>query len=598
MRMLGSFGGSRGFGRGGIYIPPKPTIVSVTDVGTNRPFDNGALSVTVSPDPLGPTPDFYNAWAVDPQGNEFLSSGSTSNTTFTIPNLKSNVQYTVRIVAVVDFVASEIAASTTPVLVTTVPATPTIGTATDVGTNRSIDSAAATVTFTAGATGGKSITGYKVYSSDATLRGTSTSSPILAEGIDIRYQNDISFRVTAVNDNGESQVSSFTSSITLTSTPGGPSITLDSTSGTDVNFSFSVPDTGGRPVISTRVYVMSAGFELASTTISAASGSGSLTIPELTTGDAYLWSQATNSNGTGAFGLGGDAIQPSEPPTTSVSRPNQSNATITITNYNSGFTYSVDSDSGTVTRTGNTISIVGTTSSAFDVTITVNEGSFHIDRSATVTVPSSSTPADPYNVTYNCDNGTGCPSDTTHAGSYTITGSAPTRSGYSFNGYHVYCSGSFIGSYQPGAQLTCSGNLAITAQWSEDSGAPPFFPPFFPTTYNVTVDCNGGSGCPGNTTHTGSYTVEGSTPTRPQHSFDGYSVYCGTSYIGIYQPGQTISCASYLSLTAQWTATSPSQFKRCTSLQVQFGCNSTSECCSLGEGEACSSQTSGCGDFA
>ena len=587
MPIIGSFGGARGFGRGGVYTPPKPTIISVTDVGTNRNFDDGALSVTVSPDPNGPTPDFYNAWALDPQGNKFLSSGSTSNTTFTIPFLKSNTQFTVEVVAVYNFVASEVAVYNTPTLVTTVPAAPTIGTATDVGTGRPLGDAAAVVTFTAGATGGKAQT-FKVYTSDATERGTGSSSPILAEGLDIASQNDFSFSVTGINANGESQASGSTSQTTLTSTPGGPSLTVNSTSGTTVNFSFSVPNTGGKTVTSTRVYVMSEGSELATKTISAASGTDSLTLSELTA-DAFLWSQATNANGAGGFGLGGTTISASDAPTLSVSRPNVSNATITITNYNSGFTYSVDSDSGTATRTGNTISITGTTSSAFDVTVTVNEGGFFINRSATVTVPLSNTSVDPYTVTYSCNSGSGCPSDTTHAGSYTITGSAPTRSGYSFNGYHAYCSGSFIGNYQPGAVLSCGGNLAIEAQWAEDG------PP--PTTYDVIVDCNGGSGCPGDTTHTGSYTIGGSAPTRSQHSFEGYSVYCGTSYLGIYQLGQTITCSNYLSLTAQWEATEESPLKRCTSLQVQFGCNSTSECCSLGSGEACSSLTSGCFEF-
>ncbi len=594
MPILGSYGGGRGFGRGGVYKPPKPTIVSVTDVGTNRAFNNGALSVTVSPDPAGPTPDYYNAWAVDPQGTIILGSGSTSNTTFTIPNLNSNIQYTVRVVSVVNFVASEAAEYNTPTLVTTVPAAPTIGTATDVGTNRALSDAAASVTFTAGATGGKSITGFKVYTSDGVERGTGSSSPILAEGLDIEYQNDFSFRVTAINANGESQVSSFTSQTTLTSTPGGPSLLIESTSGTTVNFSFSVPNTGGKTVTSTRVYVMSGGSELATKTISAASGTNSLTVPELTA-DAYLWSQATNANGAGGYGIAGTIITASDAPTLTVDRPNGSNATITITNYASGFTYSVDSNSGSATRTDDTISITGTTSSAFDVTVTVNEGAYYMNRSATVTVPSSEVSADPYNVTYYCDGGSGCPSDTTHAGSYTISGSAPTRSGYSFNGYQVYCSGSFIGNYQPGATLSCSGNLAITALWSVESGGGGGGDPE-PTSYEVQFDCNGGSGCPSNTTHTGSYTISGSAPTRSGYTFDGYNVFCGLTNLGLHQPGQTINCGSYLSITAYWTSETP--LKNCTSLEVQFGCNSTSECCAGASGTTCYSPTSGCYDFA
>ncbi len=95
-----------------------------------------------------------------------------------------------------------------------------------------------------------------------------------------------------------------------------------------------------------------------------------------------------------------------------------------------------------------------------------------------------------YTVNYECNGGTGCPSDTTHNGSFTITGSAPTLSGFVFNGYHVYCNSSFIGNYQPGATVSCAGNLEIQAQWSS---APPFFPffPFFPT-FQPTIY---GTGC-------------------------------------------------------------------------------------------------------
>jgi hypothetical protein len=388
MGILGSFGGSRGYGRVGVFVPPKPTIVSVTDVGTDRPYNNGALSVTVSPDPSGPTPDFYNAWALDPEGTKFFSSGSTSNTTFTIPYLNSNVQYTVEVVAVFNFVASQPATYTTPTLVTTVPAAPTIGTATDVGTGRALDDAAAVVTFTAGVSGGKSITSYKVYTSDGIQRGTGSSSPVLAEGLDIEYQNDFSFRVAAVNENGESQVSSSTSSTTLTSTPGGPSLTLNSVSNNTVNFTYSTPNTGGKTISSVRVYVMSDGSEMGTSTFLSASGTESVTISGNPGTSSFLWSQATNANGAGGFGLSGTQMSRADLATLTPSRTGSSTGTVTIGNYNASYTYYVSTSSGTASRSAGTISITGASSDAFTVTVVVNEGGeFKLNSLATATVP-------------------------------------------------------------------------------------------------------------------------------------------------------------------------------------------------------------------
>ena len=609
MPILGSFGGGRGFGRGGAVKPLPPTINSVTDVGTDRAFNNGALSISVTPNANGPTPDFYNFWAVASDNSEIAGS-STSSTTLVVGGLASNVQYTVKVVAVVSNVASEFATFNTPTLVTTVPAAPTIGTATDVGTGRSVDNAAATVTFTAGASGGKSQT-FKVYTSNGTERGSGSSSPLTASGIDTSFNSSYAFNVRAVNANGTSQASSNTANVTLTTTPGGPSIELISTSGKTINFSFSVPTTGGKTVTSTRIYVMSDGVELATKTISAASGTNSITVPELTV-NAFLWGQATNANGAGGLGTGATAILPTGLPSTSVARPNMQNATVTITNYNADIEYTASSASGSASRIGNTISVTGTTRNSFNVTIVANQGVGFIDRTATATVPASTTPGEITGISVNSQGGgiatiswnsifealrykavlTGSGGSTSFAAETSATFDGLTEGGT----YSVT-----ITAYSGTTDQTTVLATGSLGSFTVGEAPPPFFPPFFPdfpSTYNVTVSCNDGVGCPSNTTHTGSYTISGSAQTRPQHSFDGYSVFCGTTNLGLQQPGATITCAGDISLSAQWTATAPSQFKRCTSLQVQFGCNSISECCSLGEGEACSSPTSGCSDFA
>jgi hypothetical protein len=391
MPILGSFGGARGFGRSGTTKPLPPTINSVTDVGTSRAFNNGALSISVTPNAIGPTPDFYNFWAVAPDTSE-IAGGSTSSTTLVVGSLASNTQYTVKVVAVVNNVASDFATFNTPTLVTTVPAAPTIGTATDVGTSRSIDNAAANVTFTAGATGGKSQTSFKVYTSDGVERGTGSSSPVLAGGMDITSQNDFSFRVTGVNANGESGLSGSTSQTTLTSTPGGPSLVVDSVSGSDINFTYNASVTGGKAISSVRVYVMSNGSEIATKTLLAASGTSFITVPNVS-GTAFLWAQATNANGAGGLATAGTTIYGSQAATLSPSRTGSSTGTVTIDNYNAAYTYTVTTASGSASRTNGTVTITGAGTDAFNVTVKVNQGSGYVDTSTTATVPTYVAPS-------------------------------------------------------------------------------------------------------------------------------------------------------------------------------------------------------------
>ena len=87
----------------------------------------------------------------------------------------------------------------------TVPDAPTIGTAT-AGVGQ------ASVTFTAGATGGSTITGYTVTSSPGNITATGSSSPITVTGL--TNGTAYTFTVTATNANGISAASSSSNSIT------------------------------------------------------------------------------------------------------------------------------------------------------------------------------------------------------------------------------------------------------------------------------------------------------------------------------------------------------------------------------------------------
>lgn len=70
----------------------------------------------------------------------------------------------------------------------------------------------------------------------------------------------------------------------------------------------------------------------------------------------------------------------------------------------------------------------------------------------------------------------------------------------------------------------------------------------------LTVNCNGGTGCPSSGTYTGDYVVPATNPTRSGFTFSGYDATCSGSYIGRYTANSTISCGGSLTLNAVWTA--------------------------------------------
>jgi hypothetical protein len=178
--------------------PTAPSSVVATNSGAGRAFNNGQASVAFT---AGTVPgssytvtsspgSYYNTGASSP----ILVSGLQSNTSYTFTATASNVYNT-----------SAASSASSAITATTVPQAPTIGTAT--GGN-----AQASVTFTANATGGSSITGFTVTSSPGGLTATGSSSPLVVTGL----TNGTAYTFTAVatNANGSSAASSASNSIT------------------------------------------------------------------------------------------------------------------------------------------------------------------------------------------------------------------------------------------------------------------------------------------------------------------------------------------------------------------------------------------------
>jgi len=180
---------------------PSNLTVTPTNVGTGRAFNNGAVEVDLG-------------FPVVP-GRTYTITSTPTTTTYTantayaiFDGLQSSTQYTFTATAT-NLYGSSTPVTSSTVTVTTVPQAPTIGTATAVG------STTAYVTWTAGATGGSAITSYTVHKFsgstliDSTNVGTSTSA-----NISVNTGTPYTFKISAANANGMSELSAASNSIT------------------------------------------------------------------------------------------------------------------------------------------------------------------------------------------------------------------------------------------------------------------------------------------------------------------------------------------------------------------------------------------------
>lgn len=209
-------------------VPDAPT-VSASNVGTSRAYNNGAATVTITPT-TGGRPSSYSI-TTTPTTTTTVATGST-----TITGLASATAYTVTATPS-NVSATGPAGTSASITATTVPQAPTIGTFTDGGTGTS-----GTLSFTAGATGGSAITGYK-YSTDSVnyLAASGTTSPLSLTGL---TPATYTFSVKAVNANGDSAASGTTSGtvITPSSFESIATVTVGVGGASDVTFN-SIPQT-------------------------------------------------------------------------------------------------------------------------------------------------------------------------------------------------------------------------------------------------------------------------------------------------------------------------------------------------------------------
>ena len=268
-------------------VPNAPTIGTATDVGTSRAYNNGAATVTFTPDPTGFEATSYTATS-SPGG--FTTTGSSSP--LTVTGLQSNTAYTFTVTATNFVGTGSASAPSNSITATTVPQAPTVGTPTVATGQTYTGSATVAVPFTAGATGGKTVTAYNLTSSSTNTAVSLTSPFNISEIVGTAR----TYVVTSTNANGTSAASSTSSSVTPLSVPQAP--TASSTSNVagrpfnspQASVAFTANATGGTAITGYTV-----------TSSSGASNTGAtspILVTESAAGTYNYTVTATNSQGT------------------------------------------------------------------------------------------------------------------------------------------------------------------------------------------------------------------------------------------------------------------------------------------------------------
>jgi len=279
-----------------------PEIGVATDLGSSRAYGptGGAATVAFTPGSGGGLPSTY---VINASVGGLSATGSSSP--ITVTGLVPGTNYTFSAAGRNNFGTSVSSGNSNQIIATTVPQAPTIGTATNVASVAYGSAPSATLTFTAAATGGTSITNYK-YSTDGTtytaFSPAQTTSPLTFSGL--TSGTSYLFYLKAVNANGDSLASSASNSITAATVPQAPTIGAASvTNGSTASLAFTAGNTGGSAITS---YTITSSPSLALTysgttspfSISAAyasSTSYTFTITATTAAGTSIASSASNS---------------------------------------------------------------------------------------------------------------------------------------------------------------------------------------------------------------------------------------------------------------------------------------------------------------
>lgn len=171
-----------------ILLPDVVTDVTATNQGSNRPYNNGQVSISF-------TPGLVPGTTYTSTSNPGAITTTLSSSPITVTGLQSNTSYTFSIIASSPQGSSSYSLPSNSVTATTVPQAPTIGTA-------AVGDASSSVSFTPGNSGGSAITSHTVTANPGNITASGSSSPITISGL----TNGTTYTITvsSTNSNGTS----------------------------------------------------------------------------------------------------------------------------------------------------------------------------------------------------------------------------------------------------------------------------------------------------------------------------------------------------------------------------------------------------------
>jgi len=164
--------------------------------------------------------------------------------------------------------------------------------------------------------------------------------------------------------------------------------------------------------------------------------------------------------------------------------------------------------------------------------------------------------ANPQTVTYYANNGTATDyvDNTTYDATYTILDNSDSsvvsfaKTGYTFDGWATSSGGTADPAYDPGEDISISGNVELWAVWKANPQTVTYYPD------NGTTDKY-----TDNTTYDATYTILDNSDShlnfsREGYTFDGWTTTQGGSKNVAYDPGEDISISGNVELWAVWKA--------------------------------------------
>ena len=221
--------------------PYAPTIGTATDVGTSRPYNNGAITVTFTPTGPNAATSYTASAYCSEHGTIHTATGPSSP--LTITGFGSGVVTTVTVKGTNSYGTGPSSSASNSVTVTTVPQSPVFISVANTCSDRGFNNGLVVVGVEPRATGGKSITSHYAIS-NAGQSASSASSSInitgLSGGTSYTFQGRVS------NANGDSSLTSASGAVTATTVPGQITDVSASTPSAGVDrITWSAPANGG-----------------------------------------------------------------------------------------------------------------------------------------------------------------------------------------------------------------------------------------------------------------------------------------------------------------------------------------------------------------